>query len=257
MSVRRLPAPVYGTLIELTAHSARIRSLVLMDRGTELEFDLDAPGNTSITIVGRVESRYNAATGARFEYRVCFTLMTEPQIDTLARAVRDIERRAATARSMQQSIGVIPATDADRRGSYRALAAFPVRYRHIGDEWVEGRVIDISSTGIRMNCDEVIAVGTPLDVRLLLPSSVLDVYPEEIIVVEVPQNASRRFASRPDLRRPFEEMALDGRIVTRFQPVREREVYGVAFVEIDGYQREEIARFTHALQLSKMRGKYE
>jgi c-di-GMP-binding flagellar brake protein YcgR len=57
------------------------------------------------------------------------------------------------------------------------------------------------------------------------------------------------------MRRPFEEMALRGRVVTRFQPAREREVYGVAFIEIDGYQREEIARFTHAMQLSKLRNR--
>jgi c-di-GMP-binding flagellar brake protein YcgR len=55
------------------------------------------------------------------------------------------------------------------------------------------------------------------------------------------------------MRRPFEEMSVRGRVVTRFQPVRDREVYGVAFIEIDGYQREEIARFTHAVQLSKIR----
>jgi hypothetical protein len=255
MSVRRLPAPVYGTLIELTAHRARIRSLVLMDRGTELEFELDVPGNEPITVVGRVESRHNAVSGARFEYTVLFTLMSETQIDKLARAVRDLERKAAASRSIAQSIGAIPTTDRARRSSYRVLASFPISYRRDGAEWAQARVVDISSTGVRVNCDELVAIGTLLDIRLTLPSSVLDVYPEETLVIELAPNGSRRVGTRPDMRRPFDEMALRGRIVTRFQPVRDREVYGLAFVEIDGYHREEIARFTHALQLSKIRAK--
>ncbi len=91
-----------------------------------------------------------------------------------------------------------------------------------------------------------------LDIRITLPSSVLAVYPEETAVLDLTQSVPRRIG-RADMRRSFEEMALRGRVVTRFQPIREREVYGVAFIEIDGYQREEIARFTHAMQLSKIR----
>ena len=71
-------------------------------------------------------------------------------------------------------------------------------------------------------------------------------------VLDLTKSVPRRIG-RADMRRSFEEMPLRGRVVTRFQPVREREVYGVAFIEIDGYQREEIARFTHAMQLSKIR----
>jgi hypothetical protein len=252
MSVRRLPAPVYATLMEITAHTARIRSLVLMDRGTEVEFDLSLAGSAPMTIIGRVEARRNAVSGARFEYSLSFDAMLEPQIDALARSVRELERRAASSRSVQQSIDALPTTDRQRRGSYRALSAFPVLFR-CGGTWSEGKVGDISSTGIRMNCDTTIAIGTPLDLRMTLPSTILDVYPEETQVLDLSQGTPRRVGGRPDMRRPFDEMALLGRVVTRFQPVRDREVYGVAFVEIDGYQREEIARFTHAIQLAKLR----
>jgi c-di-GMP-binding flagellar brake protein YcgR len=57
----------------------------------------------------------------------------------------------------------------------------------------------------------------------------------------------------PDNRRPFEEMTIHGRIVSKFQPQRGRDVFGVQFTDVDGYQREEIARFTHAVQLAKLR----
>jgi hypothetical protein len=251
MSVRRLPAPVYGTLMEITAHGAKIRSLVLMERGTEVEFDLGIGSGTPLTIGGRIEARRNAPSGARFEYHLVFSNMAESQVDMLARHVRELEVRAAAARSIQKAIDAMPTTDRERRGSYRALTAFPVFFRK-KEDWSEGRVGDISSTGIRMNCGELIAIGTLMDLRLTLPSSVLDVYPEETVALDISKGAPRR-VGRADMRRPFEEMAVRGRVVTRFQPVRDREVYGVAFLEIDGYMREEIARFTHAVQLSKIR----
>jgi hypothetical protein len=254
MSVRRLPAPVYGTLMEITAHGAKIRSLVLMERGTEVEFDLGIGSGVPLAINGRVAARRNAPSGARFEYHLIFERMTEAQIDMLARHVRELERRAAASRSIQKAIDSMPTTDRERRGSYRALTAFPVHFHREGDQPSEGRVGDISSTGIRMNCGELIAIGTLLDMKVTLPSSVLDVYPEETAILDISKpDAPRRIGGRPDMRRPFGEMSIRGRVVTRFQPVRDREVYGVAFLEIDGYQREEIARFTHAIQLSKIR----
>jgi PilZ domain len=254
MSVRRLPAPVYGTLMDVNTLGARVRSLVLMERGTEVEFDIAISGNGPLTVNGRVESRRNAAAGARFEYHVSFAAMAEPQIDALARAVRDMERRAAASRSIQRALDQIPTTDTHRRGSYRALSTFSANFRREGDAWAEGKIGDISATGIRMNCEQLISIGTMLDMRITLPSNVLDVYPEETAVLDLTQGTPRRIG-RADMRRPFEEMALRGRVVTRFQPARDREVYGVAFIEIDGYQREEIARFTHAMQLSKLRNR--
>jgi hypothetical protein len=252
MSVRRLPAPVYGTLMEITAHGARLRSLVLMERGTDVEFDVSI-GNASLTILGRVEARRNAMAGARFEYQLSFDAMSESQIDLLAKAVRELEVRAAASRSIQRQIDVLPTTDANRRNSYRALSAFAVAYRRDGDEWSEANVGDISATGIRMTCAELIAIGSMIELKVTLPSSVLDVYPEETAIIDISQGTPRRVGGRADMRRPFTEMTLRGRVVTRFQPVRDREAYGVAFIEIDGYQREEIARFTHAVQLSKIR----
>jgi len=179
--------------------------------------------------------------------------MSEVQIDALAKYVRELELRAASVRSMQASIDALPATDGNRRGSYRALTSFAVRYRREGAvDFTEARVVDLSSSGIRMNCREIMPVGTMVDLRLTLPSSVLDVYPEETVAIDL-SDAPRRMG-RPDMRRPFAELSLRARVVTRFAPARDREVYGIAFLEIDGYQREEIARFTHALQLAKIRG---
>jgi hypothetical protein len=254
MSVRRLPAPVYATLMDINALGARVRSLVLMERGTGVEFDLNLSDGAPITISGRIDGRRNAASGARFEYRLSFDAMPDSQIDALVTVIRERERRAATARTIQKQLEAVPTTDQQRRGSYRALSAFSANFRCDGDFWCESKIADISATGVRMTCEALLAIGTQIDLRITLPSNVLEIYPEETGVIDITQ-AVPRGIGRADMRRPFEEMPIRGRVVTRFQPVRERECYGVAFIEIDGYQREEIARFTHAVQLSKLRSR--
>jgi hypothetical protein len=253
MRVRRLPAPVYATLMDVNAHGACVRSLVLLERGAEVEFEVNVGGYAAISVTGRVDSRRNAASGARFEYQLSFHTMAEPQIDAVARAVRDLEIRAAAARTIQRQIETLPTTDAERRGSYRALTAIATRYRLDGADWAEAKIGDLSATGVRMNCTGLLQIGTMIDMRFTLPNDVLAVYPEETMALDTTGAAPRRIGGRPDMRRSFEEMRVRGRVVTRFQPVRDREVYGVAFIEIDGYQREEIARYTHAVQLAKIR----
>jgi len=47
--------------------------------------------------------------------------------------------------------------------------------------------------------------------KITLPSSVLDVYPEETAVLDISQpGAPRRIGGRPDMRRPFGEMSTVG-----------------------------------------------
>ena len=92
-----------------------------------------------------------------------------------------------------------------------------------------------------------------VELRFTLPNSVLWVYPAA--EASHRDHALRASAASgfPTIARSFEEMLVHGRVVSRFAPQREREVYGVQFTDIDGYQREEVARFTHAVQLAKLR----
>lgn|GEM_PF-5296979 len=47
------------------------------------------------------------------------------------------------------------------------------------------------------------------------------------------------------------ELVIHGQVVWRFSSADGRDVYGVQFTDVDGYQRKEIARLTHAVQLDK------
>jgi hypothetical protein len=251
LTVQRFSAPVNATLMDINAHGARLRSFVLMEQATEVTFNLNVGGHAALTVNGRIESRHT--TGARFEYRLSFRTMAEAQIEAVARSVRDAERRAASARAIERQIEALPTTADERRGSYRALSSIPLRFRTQGGEWVEGKVGDISVTGVRINCAQPIQIGSEIEMRFTLPNDVLRVYPEETLTIDTSSGTPRRVSSRPDMRRPFSEMAIRAKVVTRFPAVRDRGVYGVSFIAIDGNYREEIARYTHAVQLSKIR----
>jgi c-di-GMP-binding flagellar brake protein YcgR len=132
------------------------------------------------------------------------------------------------------------------------LVSFPIRYRAPHKVTENAEAYDVSTGGLRLLTPEKIELGTPLELRFTLPSNYLYVFPPAEERTEISPFGPRKVRV-PDNRRPFDAMSLRGRIVSRFQAVRGREVYGVQFTDIDGYQREEIARFTHAIQLAKLR----
>lgn len=252
VTVRGLPAPVYGTLINISETGCRLRSLILLDRSRLIEFSLNRSSGDTLTLRGRVLSRTTPMSEAGYEYGVAFEEATPGMQDALAREILEMQRRAAAARVSARDAVKGSVADKQRRTSVRTIVSFSVRYRSANRAPSNAEANDISSGGLRMICDDVLKVGTELELRFRLPAHVLDAYPKRDQRVEITPFGERRVRV-PDNRRPFEEMIVRGRVLSRHEPQRGREVYGVGFVDIDGYQREEIARFSHAVQLSKIR----
>lgn len=253
VSVQGLPAPVYATLINISETGCRVRSLILIDRSRWVEFELSRPGREPLRLRGKVVSRATPQGGAGFEYGVSFDALSGAERDALVREITELQRREAAARTHTPTQEMTPQQRAkQRRRSVRTMAVFPIRYRQVNRGATFAEACDISTGGLRLFCKDLLPIGTPLDLRFTLPNEVLDVFPKAQERTEITPFGHRKVRI-PDNRRLFEEMAITGRVVSRFQAVRGREVYGVQFVDIDGYQREEIARFIHAVQLSKMR----
>ncbi|MBV8722269.1 MAG: PilZ domain-containing protein [Candidatus Eremiobacteraeota bacterium] len=254
VSVRGLPAPVYGTLINISESGCRLRSLILLDRNRLIEFELTRPGSQGIKLRGRVLSRATPQSDAGYEYGVAFEELSAAQSDLLAREIAEMQRRAAGARiAAREAAKYVAGGGKQRRTSVRTLYSVPVRYRPVNRSAAMGEANDLSAGGLRLLCPDVLAIGSELEIRFTLPSAVLTVYPAAEQRFEITPFGQRR-VHVPDNRRAFEEMAVRGRILARYESEQSREVYGVAFTDIDGYQREEIARFTHAVQLSRLRG---
>jgi c-di-GMP-binding flagellar brake protein YcgR len=249
-----LPAPVYGTLVNISETGCRIRSLILIDRDRDVRFELKRPGHKAISLKGRIVARATPPSGGGYEYGVTFVL-TNSEREVLLREIQEMQRREAAARADNRPQTVAPpppATGKQRRGSVRTMVGFPVRYRTPGKPAIVAEANDVSMGGLRLITVEKIDIGTMVELRFTLPNSVLWVYPAAEQRTEITPFGERRIRI-PDNRRSFDEMLVHGRVVSRFAPQREREVYGVQFTDIDGYQREEVARFTHAVQLAKLR----
>jgi len=254
IEVAGLPAPVYGTLINISETGCRLRSLILIDRDRDVRFELKRPGHKAILLRGRIVSRSTPPSGGGYEYGVTFSL-TKSEREALLKEIQEMQRREAAARADNRPQTIPPAQPASgkqRRGSVRTMVGFPVRYRVTGKAAIVAEATDLSMGGLRLICAEKLEIGTMVELRFTLPKSVLWVFPAAEERTEITPFGPRRIRI-PDNRRPFDEMTVHGRVVSRFAPAREREVYGVQFTDIDGYQREEIARFTHAVQLGRLR----
>ncbi|HTU69286.1 MAG TPA: PilZ domain-containing protein [Candidatus Baltobacteraceae bacterium] len=253
VEVAGLPAPVYGTLVNISETGCRLRSLILIDRDRDVSFELKRPGHRALLLRGRIVSRSTPPSGGGFEYGVTFALPKSDR-EILLREIQEMQRREAAARAEARTATPAPqaATGKQRRGSVRTLVGFPVRFRLSGKANVAAEANDVSMGGLRLITEEKLELGVMVELRFTLPGHMLWVYPPAEERTEITPFGPRRIRI-PDNRRPFEEMVVRGRVVSRFAPQRGREVYGVQFTDIDGYQREEVARFTHAVQLAKLR----
>jgi c-di-GMP-binding flagellar brake protein YcgR len=253
IEVSGLPAPVYGTLINISESGCRLRSLILIDREREVSFELRRPGHRALALRGRVVSRTQPLSGAGFEYGLKFRVTSEERT-ALFREIQEMQRREAAARAnARQAERSAPAAPSrQRRGSVRTLVGFAVKYRIGNRALTLAEANDLSTGGLRLTTSERLIAGSTVELRFTLPSSILWVYPHPEQRTEITPFGPRSVRI-PDNRRPFEEMTIHGRVLSRFAPTRGREVYGVQFTDIDGYQREEIARFTHAVQLARLR----
>ena len=97
-----------------------------------------------------------------------------------------------------------------------------------------------------MTCTEALVEGEPVELRFTLPSDVLSAYPEETVTLDVRKGTVKPL--RNDPHRRFEEMIVGARVVSHRPLGNGTYAYGLAFTCIDGFQREEIARYTHAVQ---------
>jgi c-di-GMP-binding flagellar brake protein YcgR len=253
IEVAGLPAPVYGTLVNISETGCRLRSLILVDRDRDVTFELKRQGQQAISLHGRIVTRVTPAVGGGYEYGVTFRQMLSTDRAVLGKAIQEMQRREAATRADSRLPAKRPAaSSAQRRHSLRTMVGFPVRYRPNQKAGIMAEANDVSTGGLRLICGEELAIGTSVALTFTLPSDVLWVYPRATERAEITPFGPRMIRI-PDNRRPFEEMTLHGRIVSRFQPTRGREVYGVQFTDIEGYAREEIARFAHAAQLAKLR----
>jgi c-di-GMP-binding flagellar brake protein YcgR len=206
---------------------------------------------------GRIAARKKLVGQAFYEYGIAFDKISTADSDRLISAIMEFQRRAAAERSEGREIAAETAPQSgQKRGAFRAMVAFPVKYRRDGRPGATTALAtDLSAGGLKLICNEPFPKDVWLTLEFTLPQEVLTVFSEPSKVPE-PSPFGARGELRPkpkDPRRPFEPMTIRGKVAARFKDSSGQIVLGVQFLDADAFTREEIQRYTHAAQLYKIR----
>jgi hypothetical protein len=242
-------APANCVIEQLSAVECRFRTVVLFEQGEVVEFPYNSVSGERTLARGTVVAR--ASSGPRFVYRVRLDKMSPQDVDNLARSMNESYRQQAKARSHEAAIRSLPTTERLTRATVRVVTQFPIVYRTPKEDYRIAKAGDVSAGGMLMICSEALVEGEPVELRFTLPADVLAVYPEETMVLDVKKGTAKPL--RTDQRRAFQEMTIGARVVNHRPLGNKMYAYGLAFTCIDGFQHEEIARYTHAVQRARNR----
>lgn len=250
MRVRGVAEPLQATLLHIALGGCRLRSWMLLERGTAVAFDWRLSDGKNLQLNGVVAARYAPRNGGvGFEYAVALESIPEKDGDALAREAAMLARKSASARSYDTSL-----IDISQFTGYRVPGDFTVTYRgsdlRVGSRI--GQACDLTGNALRLRCDEQLRVGQTISLQFRLPEGVLDVHKGKDDELVVGPHGYRR-VPRKFLRRPFEELRLNGKIVAQVKDSQNRAAYEVELLDVSGLAREEIARYIHASQLARLR----
>lgn len=253
VDVRGVRLPVNATIVDISVTGCRLRSWIALERGANVSFDW--PRETvHLRLAGTITARRPSPEGEAFEYGVTFTGLLADEVAALTKEILEAQRREAFNRAQRAAALNVKPSETNRRGAYRAAVEFALELTFLERPGapLEATASDISAGGLRLACDRELNVNDEVMLRFRLPDDVLRVFPAQVQEEVVMTPFGPRTRSR-NQRRPFEEMRIRSRVAGRFGDEDEKPAFGIAFVEVDAYTREEIARFIHAVQLGELR----
>ena len=220
--------PAGGYIDGMTDEDCILRTVALLDVDSQVEFDAVRADGSSYVVRGRIRSRLSVPP--RFEYAV-----------ELERPKLIVDPRS-------------PADEAGTRRRVRLEIEFPLQYRTAKEGSKAGKARNVSTGGLLMTCREALVEGMVLELYFVLPSDVLNVYPQRSTVFDFRGGFKRRSVPSK-LRRPFDDIVVSARIV-HHRPLGEGfYAYGVSFLHLDRRVAAEIGRFVDAVRHVKTRQK--
>jgi hypothetical protein len=248
--VRGVAEAVQGTLLHIAVAGCRLRTWMHLDRGAAISLEWRLSDGKMLALNGQVAARYAPRNGGvGFEYAVALERLPEADADALAREAAMLARRSAAARSYDTSL-----VDISQFTGYRVPDDFTLTYRP-EDPRIGARIAtatDLTGNALRLIVDERLRLNQILHLQLRLPDTILSVHKgadDELVVGPM----GYRRVPRKYLRRPFEELKIRGRVVATVKDSKRRTAYEIELLDVDGLAREEIARYIHASQLSRLK----
>jgi c-di-GMP-binding flagellar brake protein YcgR len=243
-------------MLDISESGARFRAAVKLPPQARVSFNWMGPSRNPIALQGRIvgarmTDKFTAEYGVQFEMPVAAR-------DRLAQELIEVQRRRVfkPADSAAQTIGDGDVGGRAKRQGYRAAVQFMVSVRVFMDaRWlrVRGEAQDLSTGGLLLAMPGDYEEGTPLSLSFVLPLREVDLGGEEKEVVEQTPFGERKKKKLIPVR-PFDPIQAKGVVIKKTGIARNGlPTFGVRFVDLPAFQKEEIARFVHAYQLSKLR----
>lgn len=250
LRVRGVAEPLQATLLHVAESGCRLRCWMVMERGSAVSFDWVLSDGRALALAGTVAARYTPRNGGvGFEYAVALERMEERDADALAREAAMLTRRSASARSYDTSL-----VDISQFTGYRVPDDFAMSYRVEDPRAVPktAQACDVTGNGLRLRCAEALREGQEIMLQMRLPDSVLGVHKGSDDELVTGPFGYRR-VPRKYLRRPFADLKIRARVGASVSDSKRRTSYDVTFVYVDGFAREELARYIHASQLARLK----
>lgn len=242
--------PLAATLLHISLAGCRLRTWMLLERGTALSFEWRLSSGKMLSLNGTVAARLAPRNGGvGFEYAVALKPLPEADGDALAGEAAMLQRKSASARSYDTSL-----VDISQFTGYRVPGDFTVTYR--AEDPRTGMKIaqacDVTGNAIRLRCGEALRQNQVVVITLRLPDGVLAVHKGKDDDLVVGPHGYRR-VPRKYLRRPFEELRVRGRVAGPVKDSQNRGSFEIELLDVGGLAREEIARYIHASQLANLK----
>lgn len=250
LRLRGVAEPVQATLLHIALAGCRLRSWMLLERGTAVSFEWRLGSGKLLELCGVVAARYAPRNGGvGFEYALALEQLPPQDGDALAREAAMLARRTASARAYDTSL-----VDISQFTGYRVPHDFALTYR-IDDArstHKPAKACDVMGNGLRLHCEEPLKNDQQLVLHFCLPEHVLSVHKGKDDDLVVGPFGYRRVPLK-SLRRPFAQLRVKARVLGKVKDSRRRDAYDVEFLDVDGMAREELARYIHAAQLARLK----
>lgn len=251
LRIRGMTEPVHGTLLHIALSGCRLRSWMLMERGSGVSFEWRLSDGKLLQLSAVVAARYAPRNGGvGFEHAVALEQLPDPEADALAKEAAMLARQTASARSYDTSL-----VEISQFTGYRVPDDFALNFRtgDIRSRQRPAQACDVTGNGLRLRCDQPLKAGDALVLVFTLPDHVLHVHKGKDDELVVGPFGYRR-VPRKYLRRPFASLRMKARVLAKVRDSKRRDAYEVQFQDVDGMAREELARYIHASQLASLKG---
>jgi c-di-GMP-binding flagellar brake protein YcgR len=243
------------TLVDISDGGSRLRSTVKLAPHTRLSFNWMGPSREPIAIHGRIVA-VRMSDPKTAEYGMQFDMPTAVK-DKLAHELAEVQRRKAFKPADTQHV----IEDGDtggraKRQGYRAAVVFPVQARVMKEGRLQGaraEACDLSTGGMLIAMPGDWEEGAEMELSFIMPIGAVDMGGEEKEVVEQGPFGERRVKKLQPVR-PFDPIQCKAKIVKKTGSARNGiPTWGVGFVELSAFLKEEIARYIHAHQVTQLR----